>query len=78
MQTEDIELSTRAMLGGRVKISFCPECRSDELPPATLLALYRQRLRWALGWDQFVLRKEALLRHDRQCVGSSGAHIWQS
>ena len=56
VQTEDIELSTRAMLGGKVKISFCPECRSGELPPATLLALYRQRLRWALGWDQVTLQ----------------------
>jgi cellulose synthase/poly-beta-1,6-N-acetylglucosamine synthase-like glycosyltransferase len=52
VQTEDIELSTRAMLGGRVTISFCPECRSGELPPATFTARYKQRLRWALGWDQ--------------------------
>lgn len=56
VQTEDIELSTRAILGGEVKISFCPECRSGELPPATFLALYRQRLRWALGWDQVTLQ----------------------
>lgn len=56
VQTEDIELSTRAMLGGKVTISFCPECRSGELPPATFLALYKQRLRWALGWDQVTLQ----------------------
>ena len=56
VQTEDIELSTRALLGGTVKISFCPECRSGELPPATFFDLYRQRLRWALGWDQVTLQ----------------------
>jgi len=56
VQTEDIELSTRAMLSGRVTISFCPECRSGELPPATFRALYKQRLRWALGWDQVTLQ----------------------
>ena len=64
VQTEDIELSTRAMLGGKVRISFCPECRSGELPPATFLALYKQRLRWALGWDQVTLQ------HSR--------HIWKA
>jgi len=55
VQTEDIELSTRAMLR-RVRIRFCPEARSGELPPATFLALYRQRLRWALGWDQVTIQ----------------------
>jgi cellulose synthase/poly-beta-1,6-N-acetylglucosamine synthase-like glycosyltransferase len=52
MQTEDIDLSTRALLSGRVRIRFEPRCRSGELPPASFQALYRQRLRWALGWDQ--------------------------
>jgi len=56
VQTEDIELSTRALLGGQVKISFCPDCRSGELPPATFCDLYKQRLRWALGWDQVTLQ----------------------
>ena len=41
---------------GRVRIRFCPEARSGELPPATFVALYRQRLRWALGWDQVTIR----------------------
>ena len=56
VQTEDIELSARAQLGGKIKISFCPESRSGELPPATIRALYKQRLRWALGWDQVTLQ----------------------
>ena len=51
LQTEDIEYTMRALLG-RVKIRFCPEARSGELPPASFSALWRQRLRWAIGWDQ--------------------------
>ena len=56
MQTEDIDLSTRALLGGSATIRFEPRCRSGELPPASFSALYRQRLRWALGWDQVTLQ----------------------
>ena len=56
VQTEDIDLSTRALLSGTVTIRFEPRCRSGELPPATFRALYRQRLRWALGWDQVTLQ----------------------
>lgn len=48
-------MSTRALLGGHVKISFCPQCRSGELPPVSFAALTRQRLRWAIGWDQVTL-----------------------
>lgn len=51
VQTEDVELSTRVLLG-RVKIRFCPEARSGELPPTGFSALFKQRLRWAIGWDQ--------------------------
>jgi len=52
--TEDVDLSTRVILGN-VKIRFCPEARSGELPPASLRALWRQRLRWEIGWDQVSL-----------------------
>ncbi|KAL1503893.1 hypothetical protein AB1Y20_012356 [Prymnesium parvum] len=55
VQTEDIELSTQAMLR-KVRIRFCPDARSGELPPATFIALYRQRLRWAVGWDQVTIQ----------------------
>ena len=61
VQTEDIDLSTRALLGGRVRIRFEPRCRSGELPPASFYALYRQRLRWALGWDQVTLQHLATI-----------------
>ena len=59
VQTEDVEFSIRSSLGGKVKIAFCPECRSGELPPQTFRALYQQRLRWALGWDQVTLQHAA-------------------
>ncbi|KAL1526054.1 hypothetical protein AB1Y20_020875 [Prymnesium parvum] len=49
--TEDVDLSTRVILGN-IKIRFCPEARSGELPPASFRALWRQRLRWEIGWDQ--------------------------
>ena len=56
MQTEDIDLSARALIGGKVHIRFEPRCRSGELPPSSFVALYHQRLRWALGWDQVTLQ----------------------
>jgi len=55
MQTEDIDVSVRALLD-RCRIDFCPESRSGELAPVSLSALYKQRLRWAIGWDQVSLK----------------------
>ena len=54
VQTEDIDVSARAMLHNH-NIAFCAESRSGELCPSDLGALYRQRLRWAIGWDQVTL-----------------------
>ena len=54
MQTEDIDVSARAILNNH-NIAFCPEARSGELSPNDFASLYRQRLRWALGWDQVTL-----------------------
>jgi len=56
VQTEDIELSARTLLSGTAKIRFCPEARSGELPPASFSALYKQRMRWAIGWDQVTMQ----------------------
>jgi len=53
-QTEDIEYTTRALLSG-AKIQFCPESRSGELAPVSVQAFWKQRLRWAMGWDQVTL-----------------------
>jgi cellulose synthase/poly-beta-1,6-N-acetylglucosamine synthase-like glycosyltransferase len=54
VQTEDIDLSARAILNNR-KLAFCPESRSGELTPADFRTLFRQRLRWLIGWDQVTL-----------------------
>lgn len=62
VQTEDIEFSMRALLQS-AKIRFCPQARSGELPPLNARALWKQRLRWAMGWDQVTLMHcRAILR----------------
>lgn len=64
MQTEDIDVSCRAILNNH-NIVFCPEARSGELAPPTLLSLYRQRLRWAIGWDEVTLACLKLLARSK-------------
>uniref|UniRef100_A0A7S0F908 Glycosyltransferase 2-like domain-containing protein n=1 Tax=Pyrodinium bahamense TaxID=73915 RepID=A0A7S0F908_9DINO len=54
--TEDIDCFARAMLDHGFTFGFLPESSSGELLPSSLLALWRQRLRWAMGWDQVTLR----------------------
>merc|ERR1719217_116450 len=61
MQTEDIDVSMRSIVEKR-RIDFCPEARSGELAPASLRALYKQRLRWAIGWDQVAVMHWRTLR----------------
>jgi len=51
MQTEDIDLSIRALSLGH-SIQMIPHAQSLEMCPVGLYALYRQRLRWALGWEE--------------------------
>jgi len=55
MQTEDIDVSVRMLLE-RHSIDFCPEARSGELAPVSLRALFKQRTRWAIGWDEVSLK----------------------
>lgn len=55
MQCEDIDLSVRMLLQGH-SVDFCPEARSGELAPVNLAALWKQRTRWAIGWDQVSLK----------------------
>jgi len=76
VQTEDIDVSIRSSLSGHVKISFCPECRSGELPPRTFRDLYRQRLRWALGWDQVTLQHVRSIgsSKDLNCAEKAGMY----
>ncbi|MEO7837126.1 MAG: glycosyltransferase family 2 protein, partial [Acidimicrobiales bacterium] len=55
MLTEDIDSSLRVVEGGG-RIANDPFLISTELAPATLGALWNQRLRWAQGWFQVSLR----------------------
>ncbi|OZM71047.1 histidine kinase [Amycolatopsis antarctica] len=64
MLTEDIDSSMRVLLSGR-RVVNDPALVSRELAPATLSALWKQRMRWAQGWFQ-VSRRHLLsaLRSD--------------
>jgi cellulose synthase/poly-beta-1,6-N-acetylglucosamine synthase-like glycosyltransferase len=53
--TEDIEISLRTMLDGR-RILIAPWVVVEELCPPSLSIFVRQRLRWALGWEQASLK----------------------
>lgn len=55
MLTEDIDLSSRAIFDG-ARLHLCPEARSSELPTHDFAALWKQRRRWAIGWDQVAIQ----------------------
>jgi cellulose synthase/poly-beta-1,6-N-acetylglucosamine synthase-like glycosyltransferase len=55
MLTEDIDSSMRVLEGGH-RIASDPGLLSRELAPTTLVALWKQRMRWAQGWLQVTLR----------------------
>lgn len=55
MLTEDIDASMRVIAEGS-RIASDPGLISRELAPATLRALWNQRMRWAQGWFQVALR----------------------
>jgi len=66
MQTEDIDLAVRMLLD-KHSIDFCPESRSGELAPGSLRALYKQRMRWAIGWDEVSIKLwPKMLRSDAE------------
>merc|ERR1712190_451881 len=54
-QTEDVDMAIQQLLDGR-KIAFCPESRSGELAPINFAAMWKQRLRWTIGWDETSLK----------------------
>mmetsp|Transcript_37671 Transcript_37671/g.70443 ORF Transcript_37671/g.70443 Transcript_37671/m.70443 type:complete len:531 (+) Transcript_37671:58-1650(+) len=56
MMTEDIDCFARAYETHGFKFRFLPESRSGELAPASWSALWKQRMRWALGWDQVTIK----------------------
>lgn len=53
--TEDIDCFARAIVEHGLRFRFLPECRSGELLPNGFRAFWRQRLRWAMGWDEVTL-----------------------
>lgn len=55
MLTEDIDSTVRAVHAGH-RIASDPRLLSRELSPATLRALWTQRMRWSQGWFQVSLR----------------------
>jgi DNA-binding response OmpR family regulator/cellulose synthase/poly-beta-1,6-N-acetylglucosamine synthase-like glycosyltransferase len=81
MLTEDIDSSVRALTRGK-RIVYDPRLKSRELAPATLQALWNQRLRWAQGWFQVSLRHgPSSLRAAgltlRQRLGMAHLLIWR-
>jgi hypothetical protein len=62
MLTEDIDSSFRAMLNG-YRVEYDPTIVSFEEAPPSLYDLFRQRLRWAQGWQEVTQRhaKPAIL-----------------
>lgn len=55
MLTEDIDASIRSLLTGK-HIVASYRARSGELRPATWCAFFKQRTRWALGWDEVMYK----------------------
>ena len=68
MLTEDIDSSMRVVERGGTIISD-PGLISEELAPATVKALWNQRMRWAQGWSQ------VSLRHLRPMLKRPGASL---
>jgi len=56
MLTEDIDISVRALASG-YKMGMAPFLQVGEMCPINLRALYKQRLRWAMGWEQVTLQR---------------------
>ena len=63
--TEDIELSLRALAQG-VQVAHDPHILSTEEAPPSIMALWKQRVRWSQGWLTVTLmhsRKVLMSRH---------------
>lgn len=52
---------------------MCPQARSGELAPVGLCALWRQRLRWAIGWDEVTFKHSGdIWRSEQTCFRKFG------
>jgi cellulose synthase/poly-beta-1,6-N-acetylglucosamine synthase-like glycosyltransferase len=60
MLTEDIDISVRTLAAGYTMV-LAPFLQVGEMCPTGLGALYRQRLRWAMGWEQVTLNRTSTL-----------------
>jgi cellulose synthase/poly-beta-1,6-N-acetylglucosamine synthase-like glycosyltransferase/CheY-like chemotaxis protein len=81
MLTEDIDSSMRVIEEG-YRIASDPHLISRELAPATLKALWNQRLRWAQGWFQVSLKRAGPLVRSphltkRQKLGLLHLLVWR-
>lgn len=65
MQTEDVDISWRLQLN-HWDVQFQPAAVCWILMPETLRGLWQQRLRWAVGGTEVVLRHASMWRHWRQ------------
>merc|ERR1719162_1251923 len=54
--TEDVDCFARAVIQHGLRFTFLPQCKSGELCPSSLRIFWKQRLRWAMGWDQVTFR----------------------
>lgn len=77
MLTEDIDASIRGIAAG-LRIVADPAVVSTELAPATVRALWTQRLRWAQGWTQVSRRRLAdTLASPRVGWRTRAGLVWQ-
>ena len=49
-------MTVRALSKGH-RIAFVPWARVGEMCPVSFAAFYKQRLRWAMGWEQCTFRR---------------------
>ena len=71
--TEDIELSLRALAQG-VRVAHDPNIISTEEAPPSLLALWKQRVRWSHGWLAVTLMHSKKVLRSRHL--SLGARLY--
>lgn len=54
--TEDVDISMRGVLQHNMRFKFLPDFSSGELAPVGWRAFIKQRMRWAMGWDETMLK----------------------
>lgn len=54
--TEDVNITWRGVVQHDMLFQFLPDCSSSELAPVGWKAFVTQRMRWAMGWDEVMLK----------------------